>query len=242
MQSCVLVSFQQLEESIEGVVERRVESDAGLNANEQELSEQLVAVQALEAARCTRRALSCQQRFDCLRGVTVGQFTGALDGGAPPDAATVDLTPSWEVPWTASGPDPLWTDPPWADAGAKASVYLVPGVDSPSCARCTIERCPTFAYQCFSAEGDSSRCPNGDCCESLRRCVERRGGYAATAQPVDFYKALYECEIARPHAAQELANLQGCAQVACAGCASFDKGNAITSDGDGGFTTLDGGP
>jgi hypothetical protein len=243
LNECTLNSYQQLLEDQEtpGPGE---DLDGGTSEAGPEDVTVVAAELALEEARCTRRATSCDERLNCLRGMTIPAHPPDVDAGAPEDGGVEAAVPepSWKTPWTATGANPLWSGPPWADAGANSSTYLVPGVDSPSCARCAIERCPTFAYQCFSAEGDAQKCPNHDCCESLRHCIVRRGGYANGAQAEDFYHALAECEIGRPHAAQELANLQYCGEIACAGCQSFDQSRTITGTSNGAWTELDGGP
>lgn len=245
LDNCTLVSFQELFEDQEGAGPNEA-TDAGTDEAGADQSEKVAAAQALEEARCTRRATTCQQRLDCLRGQTVAPHFPGYDAAVPVDAGTdaaVVPEPSWKTPWKPTAThDPLWGGPPWADAGKNANIYLVPGVDSPSCARCAIERCPAFAYQCFSAENDPQKCPNSDCCESLRKCVWRRGGYAPGVQAVDFYYDLAQCEVGRPHAAQGLANLQHCAQVACVGCQAFDKSVTIAGSSAGSWTQVDGGP
>jgi len=243
---CTLVSHQQLGEARESLVgekdeqeEERAKKGEQLPPERAELRARAVA--ALEAARCTRRATTCQERLDCLRGKTIAARVPHVDAGVPDAESPPIQEPSWASEWSGAGPDPLWADPPWVDAGGKAGVYLVPGVDSPSCARCAIERCASTAYLCFSASGDQQKCPGDDCCEGLRRCVARFGGYAPGAGPVEFYNALAACEIGRPHAAQQLANLQDCAKVACAGCEQKDRGATWAGDGDGGIV-MEAGP
>lgn len=241
--NCTLISHHQLSEARETVGEENEEEESAAPVTAPEVAlRHAMAVGALEAARCTRRATTCQERLDCLRGKTIAARAPFPDAGAEPDGVSpIFEEPIWAKPWEGTGPDPLWAGPPWVDAGGKANVYLVPGVDSPSCARCAIERCPGFAYLCFSAQGDSDKCSGDDCCEGLRRCVVRQGGYASSAAPVDYYKALALCEVGRPHAAQQLADLQGCAAVACEGCEAMDKNITVTDDGDGGLVR-EGGP
>lgn len=184
------------------------------------------AVIAAELAKCTRRASTCAQRIECTRGLFVPPHL-SYDAGAPfappynADAATPP--PSWTTPWRGDGPRSLWSGAPWQNGSGEPRVELIAGVDSPSCARCTIQRCPTFAYRCFSAEGDATECPSGDCCQSLRKCVERCGGYSRQSSLAQFYSCMSQCETTRPHAAQELADLQNCAKVACEGCQAFDQ-------------------
>ncbi len=243
LDNCTMISYQEMQEGQESIGATALDQDAGASAAEPtEGDVKVVAALALEAARCTRRAKTCEQRFDCLRGKTIAPHIPGYDAGPPQDAGLPITEPSWKRPWTASGKDPLWAGPPWVDAGGSSKVFLVPGVDSPSCARCAMERCPTFAYLCFSAEGDAQKCPNGDCCESMRRCVVRQGGYGPAADPLDFYRAMTVCQAGRPHAAQQLGNLQQCAEVACAGCQNFDKHVDIAGTADGGWTKVDGGP
>lgn len=248
LDNCTLVSFQELYEDQESVGPGGPGQgeDGGATEAGVDQADRTAAMQALEEARCTRRATTCDQRLDCLRGQTIAPRVPGYDASVPVDAgadAPVAPQPSWKTPWRPTAtPDPLWGGPPWADAGKNPNVFLVPGVDSPSCARCAIERCPTFAYQCFSAENDPQDCPNADCCESLRKCVWHRGGYAPGARAVDFYYDVAQCEVGRPHAAQGLANLQHCAQVACTGCKAFDKSVTIVGSSAGGWTRVDGGP
>ena len=128
--------------------------DAGQTAND--ARDRQIALVALETAKCTRRANTCNQRLDCLRGFFVPPRLG-FDGGpplGPPSDAGSDAAPP-EPPWAPGPTSPTLTGGfPWQDAGAEAGVFLVNGADSPSCAICAMERCPTFAYRCFAAEGD----------------------------------------------------------------------------------------
>lgn len=225
---CTNVAFVGLGESLDSV--RQL---AGAANESEEDEERARASLAAEVARCTRRALSCQERFDCLRGRMLPPKRSA-DAGVPADApADTAPPPIWSEPYKGTSPDFALSPPPWSPEAGVGRVSMVPGVDSPSCTRCVVERCPTFAYRCFAAEGDAVDCPNGDCCESLRKCVYKCGGYTATASPYDFYTCLAKCEVGRPSAAQQLADLQGCAAVACAGCQQYDT--AATLDPEAGI-------
>ena len=119
----------------------------------------------------------------------------------------------WARPFKGGAPDPLRTPPPWGGA-----VGMISGVDSPTCTACAIQRCPSFAYYCFGAVKNASDCPAGDCCQSLRQCIGSCGGYAPLVRASKFDQCLFQCEQSRPHAAQQLADLQHCGDVACAGC------------------------
>lgn len=178
---------------------------------------------ALEFAKCTRRATTCAERIDCSRGIFIPGHV-SFDAGTPNPPFNEDAgqLPAWSEPWKPSNKSkPLWTGAPWQHNGVP-EIELMPGVDSLSCAECAVERCPTFAYRCFSAAGDATECPSGNCCHSLRKCVESCGGYKPNATKAMFYSCMSQCDRGRPKAAQELADLQNCARVACAGCQAYD--------------------
>jgi hypothetical protein len=224
--ACVSLSRVDLEESAEprGVT-------AGGTTAEVEGESARFSIVAAEAARCTRRARSCQQRFDCLRGRMIPpRLPLALDAGVQ-EATPPTPTPEWTKPYHAEEPDLSLSPPGWADDAGRYELELIPGVDSYACARCAVNRCPGFAYRCFAADGDPTACPNGDCCQSFRRCVRKCGGYSPEASPGMFYACVAECEAGRPHAAQQLADLQGCAAVACAGCERLDQPQTVGGDG-----------
>jgi hypothetical protein len=179
------------------------------------------SVLAAELANCTRRARNCDERLNCTRGTFIPP-PPIFDAGVlapPPDAAGPAPIP----PFVGGvGSTSVSTGAPWQDAGVPA-IDLIPGVDSPSCASCAIERCPTFAYRCFSAESGGADCPAGDCCHSLRQCILECGGYSAQATMPQFVACLSQCSVGRPHSAQELADLQRCGTDTCAGCETYDQ-------------------
>jgi hypothetical protein len=200
----------------------------------EELIEQLDAGDApsradisAKMAQCIELAADCPSRLRCLEGKFRPPWS--LDGGLVPpgfDAGLPPPPPPWVPPWTGPG-SPGWTDVPW-DSG----VRVITGVDSPACVKCAIERCPTMAYYCFGASGNATYCPGGDCCQDMRTCIEACGGYRPGASPAEFYECMERCSVGRPHAPQQLANLQNCGEVACAGCQTRDTRS--TSGGDGG--------
>lgn len=202
------------------------------------------AMLALEAARCTRRAQTCQARFDCLRGQMIGpRPVGPTDAGVR-DSSPPPPKPEWTRPYRGDDQDPAIASLPWAEDGGTGRIELISGVDSYSCARCAVSRCPAFAYRCFAAGDDAVDCPGGDCCHSMRRCIRNCGGYDQSAGPSEFYACLAKCEAGRPHAAQQLADLQGCAKVGCAGCEAWDSKQPLATDAGiaGPSDAADGGP
>ncbi len=218
--------------AVRGVVEELVmendegaedAADAGAAASDdQDFVQKAVAFELSNVARCTRRASDCQQMADCMKGMhLLPPFPAGVPLPPPVEAGAPVAEPYWAVPYKGDSLDPLDTPNPW-DGG----VTLMP-TDSPSCVACAMDRCPTFAYFCFGAEGNSTYCPNGDCCHSLRRCVRACGGYEPRAAISKFYQCLARCQQGRPHATQQLANLQNCTDVACRGCDSYD----VSSDG-----------
>lgn len=221
---CTTSTFQLMTEEIENDDGEEGPADAGTGAAEKARNHR-IALEALETAKCTRRARTCTQRLECLRGTFVPPqlpFDGGAPLGPPSDGGTDAAAP--EPPWAPGPTSPTLTSGfPWQDAGVEAGVFLVNGADSPSCAICAMERCPTFAYRCFAAEGDSVECAGGDCCQSLRRCVVDCGGYEPEATEADYAACMAQCSRTRPTAAQELADLQNCAAATCKGCETFDK-------------------
>jgi hypothetical protein len=214
MQSCLSQAFEAIGEGIEEASEKDPNETPEERLLEQRRSQELLGA---EMAICTRRAKNCQERLNCTRGIFLPPAFPAGDPGLPP---APPLPPPPPPAWDGESArrSPILTGP-W-DGGR---VSLMPGVDSPSCARCTIERCPDPAFACFGAAGNSAACPNGDCCEDLRRCIHDCGGYGeGDAGAVAFPACLFVCEKTRPHALQQLAALQSCAKNECAGCETFD--------------------
>jgi hypothetical protein len=223
---CAGASSVELLEASE-IHEEEGEGDAGESAS----ASARLGVLGTEAAACVRRASSCNEATLCLRGVTIPpQVYPTSDAGSAPMPSAPAPPPTWKQPYVGEGPDFATTALPWADDAGTAPMELIPGVDSPSCARCTAARCPRFAYRCFAAADDPTECANGDCCHSMRQCVRACGGYARDASPATFYRCLARCEGTRPHAAQQLADLQQCAAVACTGCEKLDRTYAYDRD------------
>jgi hypothetical protein len=181
---------------------------------------------AAQMAQCIELAADCPARSRCLEGNFRPSWS--LDGGLVPPGFEAGLPPPpppWAPPWTGPG-TPGWTDVPW-DSG----VRVITGVDSPACVKCAIERCPTMAYYCFGASGNATHCPGGDCCQEMRTCIETCGGYQPGASPAEFYECMDRCSMGRPHAPQQLANLQNCGDIACAGCQTRDTHSTNGPDG-----------
>lgn len=175
--SCTVSTWAELTDLIEAFGDR--EDDAGSSPVP------VRSVVAAELARCTRRATNCEQRIACAKGTFIPPpmlFDAGAPLAPPPDAAGPPPTP----PFIAGPGAPSVTHgAPWQDGGFPAT-DLIPGVDSPSCASCAIQRCPTFAYRCFSADYNSVDCPSGDCCHSLRKCILQCGGYSPQATMTQF--------------------------------------------------------
>jgi hypothetical protein len=178
-------------------------------------------VMVMRIGDCSRNAKSCNQMGDCFRGVfTFPPLPSPLAEKVPPPApppTPVTKEPYWKEVYKGTGPDPLSNETPW---GKPAD--LMP-VDSPSCAACAIERCPTMAYLCFGANGVEKHCLAGDCCHSLRKCIAKCGGYNPMAEVGVFDNCLENCSENKVKAAQQLINLQKCAADACKGCEKFDS-------------------
>jgi len=190
---------------------------------EEEAMERAPYFFAREIATCTRRAHSCTARFDCSRGTMT------------PPGFPVDNVGS-------HGPGILPPEPeapkPWANEGSEAPVPVSPwsggkirgmaAVDSPACVRCAVQRCPTVARQCYDSQTEAL-CPGGDCCQSLRTCIQACGGYKPGAPFEEFSACLYTCGTTRPTAVTQLLTLGQCVRNECAGCGDFDRRQAITS-------------
>ena len=227
--ACANAVGQELSEELHELRERSAEllgsPDAGRVLSDRGLFE----FYASHMATCTRRAANCAERIDCTRHTFIPPrppTTNPLppDWNTPPPAP-----PDWQKPWKPNAGTVRWGSTPWQSG----KLDVIPAVDSPSCVRCAIERCPTFAYRCFGAQGDPVECAGGDCCDSLRMCVNACGGYGDDATEMQFFSCMQLCSQSRPTATQELADLQNCAASACSGCEAFD--NEVTGP------TLDGG-
>jgi hypothetical protein len=213
--SCTLWAVGEiLEHGSEGANEDKAPPSAAVG-------EQILSAKALLAARCTRNATTCGDMLGCLRGRyslrPLPDFIPAASAQPPPDAGPPPTLPSWATPWDGRGPDPALDRGPW-DGG----VMMMP-TDSPACTSCTLQRCPTFAYYCFGAAGNDKDCPGGDCCQGLRQCIFECGGYDPMVTIAKFDRCATRCRENRPSAAQQLADLLHCGDVACAGCENFDR-------------------
>ena len=178
---------------------------------------------AAAVAMCTRSASRCGEMQSCFRGVQVlpppPEALAKAHPALPPPKAP-DPPPYWKEPVRPEGIDYRSTPTPWGKP-----MELMPA-DSPACASCALQRCPTFAYACFGAADVAADCPGGDCCQSYRTCIRECGGYAPFAPLAKFHECSTVCAESRPNAMQQLANLQHCADVACKGCEQHDGYNA----------------
>lgn len=167
---------------------------------------------------CTRNASSCGEMGLCFSGRHV--LHEPLTTSPPPIPTTppvvVPPPDPWTLPLTDPGPDPASSATPW---GTRPEMMAV---DSPSCVACAVDRCPTIAYKCFGAADFPTHCPAGDCCHALRRCVRDCGAYEPGTGTAKFDACVFDCAAGREHAVQELADLQGCGDVACTGCETKD--------------------
>jgi hypothetical protein len=167
---------------------------------------------------CTRNADSCGEMGLCFSGRHVLHEPPTTASPLFPTTPPVVAEPPapWTLPLADPGPDPASNDTPW---GTRPEMMVV---DSPSCVACAIDRCPTIAYKCFGAADVPAHCPSGDCCHGLRRCVRDCGGYEPGTGTATFDACVAQCAAGRDHAVQELADLQGCGDVACKGCETKD--------------------
>jgi hypothetical protein len=180
-----------------------------------------------QIADCLTEAESCEDQARCGRGEGVAPWLKVDGGTIPPNFDFGQALPKpWEKPWDGTGTNHVWKGPPWG-----GEVALIAGVDSVACAQCAIQRCPTMAYFCFGAADSTVDCPGGDCCQSLRACTEECGGYRPQATPAEFQSCVNGCAVSRPHALQQLWNLQDCGEIACAGCETHDRQSVSTEDG-----------
>lgn len=217
VENCVIASSVTINEEL---AEVREESEERLGSPTFPFSDtQLQSFYALQMANCVRRSTNCQQRIDCTRRTFISS-SPVTTLPFPDDWKTPPSRPAfYEKEWQGDGERWPWANPPWDGE----EVHSIPGVDSPSCVRCAMQRCPTFAFRCFGADGDTAECPEGDCCDSLRQCVRECGGYAEGATSARFVLCMDECAQDRPHAPQQLADLQHCAETTCKDCEKFDE-------------------
>src|SRR5262249_234638 len=94
---------------------------------------QRMAILALEMAKCTRRASTCEQRFECTRGLYIpAQIVG--DAGPPfaPPSPPIVPPPPWSRPWQpGERPEGVWTG---FSTQPHPGVPLTPPADSPTSA------------------------------------------------------------------------------------------------------------
>ena len=214
--SCTGWARLELQEHLEEK-EGEEEEEGEENEKEEKLNKELV-FQSSMVARCTRQARGCSQQLFCLRGghvpTPLPDFV-TIPAPTPPPPPPAPA-PTWTIPYAGEGKDPWFDLPPW-----KGQVAIMPG-DSPSCTACAIQRCPDFAYYCMGALGNETDCPAGDCCQGLRQCILECGGYEPFVHIARFDRCVAVCSQGRPHALQQLVNLQQCGDVACNGCTDFD--------------------
>lgn len=192
------------------------EASEGESATTPERRRERVAEAAMLAG-CTRAARSCAVMAECFRGVQAippafDQLEELVKKAPKTPYVAPAAPPFWKTPYQGEGADPLVTATPWGKP------IVLEGLDVPACARCAVNRCPTFAYYCYGAATDPSDCPGGDCCQALRRCVRDCGGYDAYVSLEEHDACFDSCASGRPNGVQQLADLQQCGDEACTGC------------------------
>lgn len=205
LDSCIGGALEEMEADEEG--ERK---DGGDEKEE----EAKMTVRSLLLSQCTRSAISCTEMQSCFRGATL--FPPAaryvLETATPHPFTPPKPPPTWTIPYANEGEDPTVTGTPWG------APVVLEGLDVPACAKCAVNRCPTFAYYCYGAAADPADCPNGDCCQTLRRCVRDCGGFDKYVTIEQHDMCMDKCAASRPKGIQQLVDLQNCGNKACTGC------------------------